>query len=73
MQMLHKISARDTPLWGVYIPKFGKIVVNFQFLGALPHPCTNGGEIWFGESSTPNFTPSVQRFVGQKTSKSPSE
>jgi len=37
--------ARDTPLWGIYIPNFGKISV----LGVLyPYCCTDGSEIWHG-------------------------
>jgi len=42
--------ARDTPLWGVYIPHFGQIwVKKISILGVL-HPCrcTGGGEIWHG-------------------------
>jgi len=66
--------ARDTSLRGVYIPHFDQISVKISVLGVLcPYRRTDGGEIWRGggdllPSSTPNFTPSVQRVAraGQK-------
>jgi len=74
----------NTPLRCVYIPNFGKISVKISVLGVLyPYLYTDGVKFgvdkWtFGpkvHSSTPNFTPSVQRVdpAGRKTSKSASE
>jgi len=41
--------ARNTPLWGVYIPHFDQISVKISVLGVLfPYCCTDGGEIWHG-------------------------
>jgi len=41
--------ARDTPLWGVYIPHFDQISVKISVLGVLyPYRCTDGCEIWHG-------------------------
>jgi len=53
---LCKNHARDTPLWGVYIPHFDQISVKISVLWVLyPNHCNDGGEIW--HPSTPNFTP----------------
>jgi len=34
--------ARDTPLWGVYIPHFDQISVKISVLGSYALRCTNG-------------------------------
>ena len=36
--------AKDTPLWGVYIPHFGQIWVKISILGVL-HPCRCTGPL----------------------------
>jgi len=39
--------ASDTPMWGVYIPKFSKILIKFSVFGVLyPYRCTDGGKIF---------------------------
>ena len=46
--------ARDTPLWGVYIPHFDQISVKFSVLGLqYPNRCTDWGEIWHGGGDRP--------------------
>jgi len=55
---------------------FDEISVKISVLGVLySYHCTDGGQIWHGGGTLPNFTPSVQRVapVGWKTSKSASE
>jgi len=52
--------ARDTPLRGIYIPKFSKISVKISVLEVLyPYRCTDGVKFGMEEwtSSMPNFTP----------------
>jgi len=39
--------ARDTPLWGVYIPHFGQISVKIKVFGVL-HPCRCTVGVKFG-------------------------
>jgi len=40
---------RDTPLPGIYIPKFCKNFSKIFSFGVLyPYRCTDGGEIWLG-------------------------
>jgi len=73
---------RNTPLQGIYIPKFGKISVKFSVLGILYDytliTASMEGEIWHGVNLwyTPPCQispPSVQSVtpVGHKNSKLP--
>jgi len=43
--IFYENCAMDTPLLGVYIPKFGKI---FSVCRPIPYCYTDGGEIWHG-------------------------
>ena len=46
--------ARDTPLWGIYIPHFDQISVKISVLGLLyPNRCTDWGEVWRGGGTFP--------------------
>jgi len=74
--------ARDTPLWGIYIPKYSKILVKFSVLGVLyPYRCTDGGAIRHGGVDRKfiqsiEFHPKLVQHVApaeRKTSKSPSK
>lgn len=61
-----KITDGDMPVQGIHILKVGRI---YSFCGICPHPCTNGGEIWWSSvKSMPNFTAisAMCHPVGQK-------
>jgi len=65
--------ARDTPLWGVYIPHCDQTSVkNFSFSSPIPlgaNHCTGG--VKFGTAKGPNFTPigATCRLCGAKNLK----
>jgi len=53
-----KIAQGDTPLQGVYIPKFRKISAKFSVLGVLYlYRCTDWREIWQGGVNRAKFHP----------------
>jgi len=74
-----KNRARDTPLWGVYIPHFAQIKIKISVLGLAPLSLHRWGwNLRAGgdrrgqvPSCTPNFTPidATCRPAGRKTSK----
>jgi len=52
-----KNRARDTPLWGVYIPHFDQISVNISDLGSYTLIVAPKGVKFGMEEGMPNFTP----------------
>jgi len=60
------------PAGRLYSAFWSNLSKNFSFGVLYPYRCTDGGEIWHGGGSMPNFTPSVQRVAPpeRKTSKS---
>ena len=65
--MFYENRARDTPLWGIYIPHFDQMSVKISVWGSHTLIVAQTG-VKFGMeegTSVPNFTPSVQRVALQ--------
>jgi len=61
LRILRKSLKGYAPAWRLYSLKFSRILVKFSALEALyPYLCTDGVKFGVDDSSTPNFTPSVE-------------